>query len=287
MLPKKSSRTPLAALCLLTAFAVTPALLAAPAKKPAAADKKKAKDEKPSDAEPPMAAKPIKLVPEGMRWGMSKGELEKLMDKFIDQDYKQKYKDAGASSTKIKDLDNEVAAKKAAFKKAAIDLVPGPSGLDASPLANEFTKGNGEMLISHQRGPGVRIWFFFIGGRLWKTIEEVSFVKGGLYGDDISGAVKMIVDGVGGTDPRHIPSNPDKGQYADVFDWNDKDTHMRMWDRSGTLVIAREERTTLGNLANLRKASTAKKDQLDPAVAAALQGGGAPSPSTSAPPKGK
>lgn len=233
-------------------------------------DDKSAQQAPPKDAPPPTKTA-IKLVPDGMTWGMVRGDLEKLVDKFVDDEFRPKYKAAGKSSPRIKALDVEAANQKAAFRRSFIDLVPGPTGLDSGPLANEFTKGNGEAIMFHQRGPGVKIWFFFIGGRLWKTIEEVQLVEGGLYGKDVSEAVKKILDSVGGTPPRKTDANPDKGQFYDVFDWQDEKTHMRLWDRSGTFVIAREDKVVLANLPNLRKNTGKSSDSIDPSVAAIMR----------------
>ncbi|RYE75823.1 MAG: hypothetical protein EOO74_09425, partial [Myxococcales bacterium] len=184
----------------------------------------------PAPAGPPVTKSSIALVPDGQTWGMVRGDLEKLVDKFVDDDFRPKYKAAGKSGPRIKSLDVEAANQKAAFRRSFIDLVPGPTGLDSGPMAVEYSKGNGEAIMTHQRGPGVKIWFFFIGGRLWKTIEEVSLVEGGLYGKDVSEAVKKILASVGGTPPRKIDADPEKGQFYDVFDWQDDKTHMRLWD---------------------------------------------------------
>jgi hypothetical protein len=229
---------------------------------------KKDKDAKEAAPEgPPMTKKPIPLVPEGLRWGMVRADLEKLVDKFIDDDYRPKYKAAGKSGPKIKALDVEVANKKAAFRRNFIDLVPGPTGLDAGPLAGEYTKGNNEAVMPHHRGPGVKIWFFFIGGRLWKTIEEISLIDGGLYGKDMSEALQKILDSIGNTPGRRTEADPDKGSFYDVYDWQDDKTHMRLWDRNGVFVLVREDKVVLANLPNLRKNSNKSSDAVDPSVA--------------------
>ena len=219
----------------------------------------------------PTTKDPIKLVPEGMKWGMTRAQLESMVDKFVDDDFRPKYKAVGKSAPKIKDLDVEAATQKAAFRRSYIELTPGPTGLDSSPLAGEYTKGNNEALMSHHRGPGVKIWFFFIGGRLWKTIEEVSLIDGGLYGKDMAEAAKKIIDSVGGTVPHDTAAAPDKGQYYEIFDWQDAVTHMRLWDRSGVIVIAREEKSTLSNLGNLRHAAAAADNGVDPSVSAIMR----------------
>jgi hypothetical protein len=256
-------------------------ILASPA--PSFADKKPAKKAAeapppPANNEAPITKGAIKLVPDGMKWGMVRADLEKMVDKFIDDDFRPQYKAAGKSAPKIKDLDVEAANQKSSFRRSFIDLVPGPLGLDAGPLAAEYTKGNGEALMSHRRGPGVKIWFFFIGGRLWKTLEEVSLIDGGLYGKDLSEAIPKILESVGKTNPRRVEADPDKGNFYDVFDWQDGSTHMRMWDRSGVLVIAREDKATLAALPNLRKNSGGSKDAIDPSIAAIMRDKDAPAP---------
>lgn len=264
----------------LVALALVPPLAAAQGAK-----KKEAAPAAPAvPTEAPMTKDPIKLVPDGMKWGMQRAEMEKLVDKFIDDDFRVKFKDAGSSGSKIKDLETEVANLKQTFRRSWIDLGTGPTGLDSGPLVAEYTKGNSEAIMSHHRGPGVKIWFFFIGGKLWKTLEEISFVKGGLYGETMPDAAAKIVKGVGSTLPRATPANPDKGQFYDVLDWNDKETHMRIWDRSGVLVIVREEKGTALNIGSMRKNSGQSAAAMDPQVAAILRGSDAPPPP---PDKGK
>ena len=261
---------------------VLPAHAADPPKK--GKDKAEPKDKTPADA--PQTSNPIPLLPEGVKWGMGRTDLEKLVDKFIDADAKIEYKAAGSSGTKMKDIDAKVSRQKAAFKNSWIDLTTGPSGLDSAPFANEFSKGNDEALMSHHRGPGVKIWFFFIKGRLWKTMEEISFVKGGLYGESMPEAAGKLVEQVGGTVPRQTAANPDKGQFYDVFDWADKETHMRVWDRSGVLALVREESVTAKNINSMRTNKGGGKDAMDPQVAAILRGSEEP-PKKDPPPKKK
>src|SRR4051794_41000775 len=81
------------------------ALLAGPT---LAQTKKDKKDKPPAAAaadnkEAPTAKNGIKLLPEGMTWGMNQEDLEKLVGRFIDEDFKPKYKAAGKSAPRIKD----------------------------------------------------------------------------------------------------------------------------------------------------------------------------------------
>jgi hypothetical protein len=213
----------------------------------------------------------IQLVPEGMKWGMRRGDIEALVDRFIDDDAREAFKRASPGPV-MRDLEARVAGQKASFRRSYIELTPGPLGLDASPIADEYSKGNGEALMSHVRGPGVRIWFFFISGRLWKTLEEVTLVEGGLYGKSLEDAAVKLVDSVGGTLPRTTPADPDHGRYFVMNDWQDDQTHMRVWDRAGTLMVVREEKSTVASLSNLRRTKAMNPgDKLDPTVSSVLR----------------
>jgi hypothetical protein len=235
----------------------------------AGADPKAAKGKGKNEA--PKTQGLIQLVPEGMKWGMRRGDIEALVDRFIDEDAREAFKRAQPGPAQ-RNLEAQVAGQKASFRRSYIDLVPGPLGLDASPIADEYSKGNNEALMSHVRGPGVRIWFFFINGRLWKTLEEVTLVEGGLYGKSLEDAAVKLVESVGGTLPRTTPADPDHGRYFVMNDWQDEQTHMRVWDRSGTLMVAREEKSTVAALGNLRRVKVnAGGDKLDPGVTSVLR----------------
>lgn len=260
---------------------------AVPPKKKDAKTETKA-EPKADDAQAPMVKGGIQLEPKapGMKWGITQADLETVVDGFIDESAKDDYKKA-TSGPRLKDIEAGVIQKKAAFRRTKVDLTAGPTGLDSSPIAAEYTKGNGEMLMRHDYGAGRRIWFFFIGGRLWKTREEVTLTEGGPYGKDIGEAAGKIVASVGGTMPRAIPADPAKQKFYDVVDWQDAVTHMRVWDQSGTMIVMREDKSTLSNLANLRKNHVSSgAGALDPQVAAALRGPDpAPPPDKAPPPK--
>ena len=219
----------------------------------------------------------IKLEPEGVKWGMTQADLESVVDGFIDASAKKEYERA-VSGPALRDLETRVSQQKSGFRRTKVDLVVAPTGLDQSPIAPEFSKGNGELLMRHDHAPGQRIWFFFIGGRLWKTLEEVNLVDKGPYGKDIGDAAKKIVDSVGGTMPRAVAADPAKGQYYDVVDWQDGTTHLRVWDRGGTVMIVREDKSIVGNLPNLRKNKVGGQAALDSQVAAALRAPDPPPP---------
>src|SRR5689334_13637844 len=103
----RSFRLPLA---LFLAAALVPAYAgAAPPKKE---EKTPPAKQAAADKDPPTTKDPIKLVPEGLKWGMPRADLEALVDKFIDEDYKPKFK-RQSPGVGMKNLEAEVTDKKA------------------------------------------------------------------------------------------------------------------------------------------------------------------------------
>ena len=226
----------------------------------------------------------IKLVPDGMRWGMNREELENLVDKFIDDDYKEKLKKT-SNPRLAEDLASEIANKKRVFRRTFIDLTGSPTGLDSQPVAAEFTKGNEEAIMVYERGPGVRIYFLFIKGKLWRTFEDVKLVAGGLYGKDMSEAADKIVSANG--DPAGVlPKDPAKNRAHDTIEWDDGLTHMRVYSPDNVNIsVVREDRSTLANLSNLRKNTAAPTTSAGAGVDSFLRGNDPPKKDTPPPKK--
>ncbi len=193
----------------------------------------------------------IRLVPHGMRWRMSREDLEALVDSFIEEDYQPKL--AKATGREIDDLMADREAKKRGFHRSYIDLKPGPLGLDTLPICQEYVKGKDEGLLIYDRGPGVRLYFFLVHNKLWKTYEEVRLEDGGLYGKDILSAAEILIGNYcGGMAPKFTPPDESKGQMFGVNEWQDADTHMRVFQTSNTtLAVVREDRATLSGSSDM------------------------------------
>ncbi|MFO0661713.1 MAG: hypothetical protein U0165_18050 [Polyangiaceae bacterium] len=302
-----SSRLPRPLAALLLAVAVPLAASASfscggpPPVKNAAAS---SNDEPPTQEDPPLSlgpagstapkstsAKPvdkkgaIKLIPEGMRWGMSRADLETLVDKFVEDDYKAKL--SAAKSPRVQeDIQAEITSKKKAFHRSYIDLSGAPTGLDSQTIAQEYTKGNGEGIMAYERGVGVRIYFLFIKDKLWKTYEEVKLVDGGLYGKDILEAAEKLVAQNGGSLPKFIAAAPEKGQPYGVNEWQDDQTHERVFEVGGNLAVVREDKVTLANIGNLRKNAAPVSSGAGAGVDSFIRGNEPPpKPVPSTPPK--
>lgn len=143
------------------------------------------------------AGRALPLAIAGLRWGMTRTQLEECVDRKIDADSLEARKRVN-STPALKNLEAQVAAQKAAFRRSFLELSEGPDGFDTSPLAGEFSKGNGEALMRLPSASGGRLWFFLIGDRLWKTYEEVPIAAGASRSAALDEAVKRVRVSAGG-----------------------------------------------------------------------------------------
>ncbi len=226
------------------------------------------------EAKPNGRALPLAL--EGLRWGMTRGQLEECADRQIDADFAPARK-AALSTPARRDLEAKVAAHKAAFRRSYVELSEGPDGFDTSPLVGEFSKGNGEALMRLPTAAGGKVWFFLIGDRLWKTYEEVP--PGATPGAALGEALKRAQASAGGRVPRLVPAAPAKGRPVAVHELEDGATHLRLWERgAGVVALVHEERAMVARLPAVRKKvarAPAPDEGLSPQVSAVLRAGGA------------
>jgi hypothetical protein len=220
-------------------------------------------------ADPPTTKKPISFTLTGIAWGQSPKQLADQIDRIIDEDYKPRYKEV-QPGIRMKELDDQVAEEKAAFRRSRIDFGKLPTGLDGTPLKNEYTYNNKEALMSINR-KGELTYFFFIQERLWKVIENnKTLAEGSPLGKNYQEAVvKMSANfGVPG---RVTPTGTTSGSIE--VDWKDSTTHIRAIQRSETsLALAYEDNGTLASLSSLRSNKPSADSGIDPDVAAAIRG---------------
>jgi hypothetical protein len=229
------------------------------------ADAKPKKEEAPT--EPPVAQKALKLSIAGIAWGESPKQLGDQIDKVIDADYAPQYKEV-QPGTKMKDLDSQIAEDKAQLRRSRVDFGKLPTGLDASPLRNEYTYNNKEALYIFTRN-GDTTYFFFIQERLWKIIEEKKLSATHPLGKTYQEAVvKMSTDyGVAG---RLTATGSTSG--AVEVDWKDATTHLRAIQRGdAAIALAFEDNGTVANLTALRPNKPVVDNGIDPEVAALMR----------------
>jgi hypothetical protein len=233
--------------------------------------------------EPPVVKKAIKLSLPGITWNQSPKNVTDAIEKIIDDDYKQKYKDV-QPGIKMKELDAEVAELKSQFGRSRIDFGKLPTGMDATPLRGEYTYNNRECVYNLDRN-GMRTWFFFIQERLWKVIEEQKLNDKHPLGKTYQEAVVKMSTDFGA--PGRVVAPDGTTHFALEVDWKDATTHLRAIQRSDTAMgLAFEDNGTVANLASLRTNKPTQDNGIDPDVAAAI-GGKAPDPGPPDPKKKK
>jgi hypothetical protein len=220
-------------------------------------------------ADPPVTKKPITLTLTGIAWGQSPKQMGDLVDKILDDDYRPLYKEV-QPGIRMRELDAQIAEDKAQFRRSRIDFGKLPTGLDGSPLRNEYTYNNKEALLSFTR-KGELVYFFFIQERLWKIIEEKKLGDTSPLGKTYMEAVVKLSTTFGV--PGRVQQPDGTTRSAVEVDWKDSTTHLRAIQRSDTSVaVAYEDNATVANLASLRPNKPVKDSGIDPDVAAAIRG---------------
>jgi hypothetical protein len=228
---------------------------------------------KPKDAavaaDPPVSKKAIAMTLTTVAYGMSPSQLADRIDKVFDEDYKPLFKEV-QPGVKMKELEDQLAEDKSAFRRSRIDFGKLPTGLDSSALRFEYTYNNKEALLSLSR-KGDTTYFFFIQEQLWKIIEEKKLSDGSPLGKTYQDAVVKMSANFGV--PGRVLTPDGTSRLAVEVDWKDSSTHLRAIQRNDTAMgLAYEDNGTLARLSSLRTNKPAADNGVDPDVAAALRG---------------
>jgi hypothetical protein len=234
---------------------------------------------------------------EGMRWGMSHAEVQKMFTEtggVIWKDYDEKLAKARVGPEQTA-LEAERERTKQAFGKTYIEFKDTPTGFDATGIKGEYTYRNKESLMWIER-QGKKRYFFFINDRLWKLYDEHPLGDSAPMGKSYLEAVNNLNAKVGGQG-RVQAADAAKGIDATTCDWKDSGNHLRAVDRSGEHIVgvAVEDQNTLGNLASLRSNKPVDVTAVDPSITAVTKGDNRSDPNaaasgkkaTPAPPKKK
>lgn len=232
-------------------------------------------------APPPNVKEPIRLTPEGLRLGMMFNEVIDFYDKVLDQDYVPIYK-VTPIGPKMKEVDAALAEQKLAFPRSEIVFGNVPTGVDNTPLKNEYNYKNNETMLSLTR-QGVTRYFFFVNKRLWKTYDALPLKKDGDLGASYKEAVAILTKrfGVAG---RVLTEDPAHGRSTTEVDWSDANTHVRAIDRSDENIVGLiyQDRATGERMAAYRAGQKDTQGAIDPAIAAVTKGGPPVDPNASA-----
>lgn len=239
--------------------------------------KGRAAAEPPAPVEAPDVKEPIKLAPEGLKFGMSFKEIAELYDKVLDKEYVPLYRKV-QPGPKMNALDAEVQEKKLAFRRSRVDFGALPTGIDQTSLAGEYGYKNDESMMSLKQGGQTR-YFFFFQEKLWKIYDEVPLREGAELGATYQDGLQSLAKRFGVVG-RVRSADATTGLRATEVDWVDATTHVRAVDRSweNVLGLVHEDREVAKAIVELRKANQVDPNAIDPAVLEITRGVGSDAP---------
>jgi hypothetical protein len=230
---------------------------------------------------PPAVKEPIRLTPEGLRFGMATNEVVDFYNKVLDQDYVAIYK-VTPVGPKMKQVDAALADQKSAFPRSEVVFGALPTGIDNTPLRGEYNYNNNETMMSLTR-QGITRYFFFANKRLWKVYDAIPLKAeselGATYKDAIGALTKRF--NVAG---RVLAEDPAAGRNTTEVDWADNSTHVRAIDRSSEniLGLVYEEKGTAERMVAYRASHKDNQGAIDPSIAAATSARDGSDPNASA-----
>lgn len=261
----------LSALLFAAAVGTTTASLAvqAVAAPPVLARQKKGRAHKSKG--PPEVKKSVRLSPKGLRFGLSLDELSALYVKVFEKEFVPLYRRV-EPGPRMKELDAELAEKKKHIKRNHVEFGSLPSGLDNTPLGQEFTYNNGESMTHVTLRSGVKRYFFFYNGRLWKVYDVYKGPKMRKLGGDFDAIVENLAKKFG-TKPRRQEPDPKVGRMLEHADWATGDMVVRVINRGGDeIALVYMARKAQEKLEKHRANDRNKSEKLDSDVSAVTKG---------------
>lgn len=182
-----------------------------------------------------------------VRWGMSKGDLLKLLKARIRAEFDQRIK----VERDIMRQDALYEAAKEQYRRISenfIEFEVGKSGWDVSPIGPEFTRGNREaMLIVTTKTS--RELYFFIQGKLWKWYRELS--PDAVNAGDPDEALAVLKKRFGPGKPQKERQNDSQVAYPGST-WTDGSTRVTAMLRGNDTCLILEDLRTIEQLTVLR-----------------------------------
>jgi hypothetical protein len=182
-----------------------------------------------------------------LRWGLSESEVSSFVRRKLEERYNaqiQKTHDA----SKQAQLRSEM--KRALADVRVTEFTGSSSRWDRSPIAGEFTYGNGESMLFAKDDTSEN-YYFFLSGRLWKWYKALD--KGTFNHGDFKKFSESIENkfGKGRLKKGELAPGQGEGQWLEFMDRNSR---MRAADNSkrGVFALIFEEMSTVRELASSR-----------------------------------
>ena len=140
---------------------------------------------------------------------------------------------------------------------------------DSTPVAEEYTHGNDESMLSYKDGDGSENYYFFIGGELWKWVKY--YPASSFGGRDFDGFAAKVRKRFGKGHEKEAEVNPGTGYRYKFLEYLDRSTRLRAVDkteRQGQYALVFESMDTVRSLSALRS-NTIRRAQNKAAVAKA------------------
>lgn len=143
--------------------------------------------------------------------------------------------------------------KLAVLEKSYVEFDGHPTPWDNSPIAEEYTHGNDESMMSVEDDEGVKNYFFFIGGELWKWVKLYPASK--FAGRDFAGFSQTVTRRFGKGHAKTGEVNSGSGKSYRFIEYVDRNTRVRAIDKAkqqGNYALVFESLGTVRSLASLR-----------------------------------
>ena len=216
------------------------------------ARKSKDKPAAPS-VDPAQVARAIKDEMGGVRWGMSKADVLKVLKQQIRDEFEKRIK-VERDIMRQDALYQEAQDRARRLSENHVSFDGQKTGWDVSPISREFTHGNREtMLVVTQRHS--RDMYFFIQGRLWKWYREYSPQALNVEGADEALAVLRERFGAGKAQEERV--NDSEVAYLGTT-WSDGSTRASAIQRGADTCLILEDQRTIDQLAVLRHSAQPK-----------------------------
>ena len=124
---------------------------------------------------------------------------------------------------------------------------------DSTPVAEEYTHGNEEAMLSYKDSDGSENYYFFIGGELWKWVKYYPASTFG--GRDFDGFAAKVRKRFGKGHEKEAEVNPGSGYRYKFLEYLDRSTRLRAVDkteRQGQYALVFESMDTVRSLSALR-----------------------------------